>query len=62
MNWGKSSTWNVEFDLDWKQEYPKDKPLVNPEIFGFPEESLPGYSNLQQKQNSDGSTQSILAA
>ena len=28
-----------------KQEYPKDKPLVNPEIFKFPEESS-GYSKL----------------
>lgn len=43
---GKKLNWNVEFDLDWKQEYPKDKPLVNPEIFKFPEESLPGYSKL----------------
>ena len=39
---GKRLNWNVEFDLDWSQDFPKDKPMINQEIFKFPEENLPG--------------------
>ena len=47
---GKRLNWNVEFDLDWSQEFPKDKPMINKEIFKFPEENLPGIEDLTEAQ------------
>ena len=47
---GKELNWNVSSDLDWSQDYPKDKLMINYEIFQTPESVLKGYDDLSDEK------------
>ena len=47
---GKELNWNVSSDLDWSQDYPKDKLMINYELFQTPESVLKGYDDLSDEK------------
>ena len=47
---GKELNWNVSSDLDWSQNYPKDKLMINYELFQTPESVLRGYDDLSDEK------------
>ena len=47
---GKELNWNVSSDLDWSQDYPKDKLMINYELFQTPESVLRGYDDLSDEK------------
>ena len=47
---GKELNWNVSSDLDWSQNYPKDKLMINYELFQTPESVLKGYDDLSDEK------------
>ena len=47
---GKELNWNVSSDLDWSQDYPKDKLMINYDLFQTPESVLRGYDDLSDEK------------
>tara|TARA_B100000700_G_scaffold178494_1_gene197152 strand:- start:1524 stop:2648 length:1125 start_codon:yes stop_codon:yes gene_type:complete len=47
---GKELNWNVSSDLDWSENYPKDKLMINYDLFQTPESVLKGYDDLSDEK------------